>query len=177
MHAFDDTNQFQDGDIEDIFSGERTEESLEKFIWDVVDPSRSEDDFNPFEMFAKMEGAHGDFTDGNNNDEEEEEFEECDCSDPECDCSEDYEDDGEDEDEEEDADYEDEDEETEDEFVVVNDPEKLKELLNEASNTEPEEVSKEEPTTKEENSQEEKSEEDTLEIKETNSKDELQIIS
>lgn len=148
-------------------------ERLEKFIWDVVEPSRTEDEFDPFEMFAKMSGEHGGMAD------DEEEFEECDCSEPDCDCSdsEDYDDEDE-EDDEDDEDYDDADEETEDEFIVVNDEAMLNQLLNEDSK-EKDDTNKELKTEEgvsentESKTKEEKSEEDTLESKESSTKDEL----
>ena len=38
----------QDGILEDFFVDERTVEKLSNFIWETVDPSRVEDDMDPF---------------------------------------------------------------------------------------------------------------------------------
>ena len=38
----------QDGILEDLFSEERTVEKLSNFIWETVDPSRVEDEMDPF---------------------------------------------------------------------------------------------------------------------------------
>ena len=38
----------QDGLLEDLFSEERTVKKLENFVWESVDPSRVEEEFDPF---------------------------------------------------------------------------------------------------------------------------------
>ena len=38
----------QDGFLEDLFSEERTVQNLGNFIWETVDPSRVEEDMDPF---------------------------------------------------------------------------------------------------------------------------------
>ena len=42
------TSFSQEGIIEDIFSEERTAQNLENFIWSSVDPTRVEDEMDPF---------------------------------------------------------------------------------------------------------------------------------
>ena len=39
---------FQEGIIEDIFTDERTTKNLENFVWTTVDPSRVEEEMDPF---------------------------------------------------------------------------------------------------------------------------------
>ena len=38
----------QDGFLEDLFSDDRTVQNLENFIWETVDPSRVEEEMDPF---------------------------------------------------------------------------------------------------------------------------------
>ena len=38
----------QDGMLEDLFSDDRTVEKLSNFIWETVDPSRVEEEMDPF---------------------------------------------------------------------------------------------------------------------------------
>ena len=38
----------QDGFLEDLFSEDRTVQKLENFVWETVDPSRVEEDIDPF---------------------------------------------------------------------------------------------------------------------------------
>merc|ERR1712226_1330338 len=77
---------YKDGILEDLFSEERTVEKLSNFIWETVDPSRVEDEMDPFlGLMGLMGGGDGQEEEG------EEEEEECDCSEPDCDCDdEDY---------------------------------------------------------------------------------------
>merc|ERR1712080_445387 len=99
---------YKDGDLEDIFDGDRNIENLANFVWEHVDPSRVEERDGTMEGLMMMQNLMGGIKIEEEGEEEEEEMEEeeeeeCDCSEPDCDCGdeEDYAEDNEEEDEEE----------------------------------------------------------------------------
>merc|ERR1712156_895738 len=103
MGGFPAVYLYNEGIIEDIFTDERTTKNLENFVWTTVDPSRVEEEMDPFLSLMGMMGggAVGDDAEDLDEEEEDEEEEDCDCSEPDCDCGDDDEEEGEDEEVEE----------------------------------------------------------------------------
>jgi len=102
VDGFPSVYMYKDGQLEDLFDGERTVDGLSNFVWQTVDPSRVEaaSAMDEYLNLASMMGGMG----GGAEEDAEDEYEECDCSDPDCECDE----------EDEDVEYYDEDETSDD---------------------------------------------------------------
>jgi len=195
VEGFPAIHMYKDGQIEDIFSDERTLDNLSNFVWETIDPSRVEDIFDPFTMFA---GGFGNLAEGSEDYDYEDEEEECECGEPGCDCGDDFDEaeETEENDYEEDkevADYDMEEEETVDEDIegeeatdengqeeesesVANDNEK--EELEEGQNEETDNVDDQETVvnSKEEETIEGVNDAGSLEVSNENAVDEEELI-
>ena len=118
MESFPQIYLYKDGNIEDIFEGQRTLEEISNFVWKEVDPSRVVEGNSVDEIISGLNLNTGpaprvrfrmeevkvekdtkekekkdnmEEEEGEEDEEEEDNEEDCDCSDLECDCSEDEE--------------------------------------------------------------------------------------
>jgi len=61
---------YKDGQMEDIYDGDRTFEAIKNFVWEEVDETRLDTGMDPFDMMLGMMGGEG------HEEEDEEEYEE-----------------------------------------------------------------------------------------------------